>query len=394
MDFGFTEEQEKLRKEVHDFIINELPEDYRGSLFGVTPINEECASFSMELQKKAGKRGWLTSGWSKEYGGLGLSDIEHGVIREELGRWVLNWPNYVGSEIGGPAVLLFASEEQKKKLLPPVAEGKVQWDQLFTEPNAGSDESNIQTRAVADGDDFIFNGQKMFVGEVYESDYLYTLARTEDTTPRHKGLTLFLIPANLPGISSRPLYCINGQTKREFFFDDVRVSKECMLGELNRGFYNAMASLQLERAFLGNPVSDKRDLEEFVQYCKETKRKGKPLIEDPQVRDALAQMAIELEVNRLASWRTVWRASQQEEMGPLDYDLSTFFRRTFTTSRCKMMMDIMGQYSQLQTGSKYTPMEGVIERKWLRARSLHAGGSTEILKVVLAARGLGLPRKR
>ena len=394
MDFGFTEEQEELRKEVHDFIVKELPEDYRGALFGVTPLDEECASFTIKLQGKTGEKGWLAPGWPKEYGGLGLEEIERGVIREEMGRWMLNWPNYVGSEIGGPAVLLFATEEQKKRFLPPVAEGKVQWDQLFTEPNAGSDEANIQLRAAADGDDFIFNGQKMFVGEIYESDYLYTLARTADTTPKHRGLTLFLIPANTPGISSRPLHCMSNQTKKEFFFDDVRVSKEYMLGELNRGFYNAMASLQLERAFLGNPSSDMRDFEEFVQYCKETKRNGKPLIEDTQVRDALAQMAIELEVNRLASWRTVWRVSQQEKLGPLDYDLSTFFRRTFTTLRCKAMMDIMGLYGQLRTGSKGAPLAGVTGRKWLRARSLHAGGTTEILKVVLAERGLGLPRKR
>jgi len=167
-----------------------------------------------------------------------------------------------------------------------------------------------------------------------------------------------------------------------------------MIGELNRGFYNAMSSLQLERAFLGNPASDKRELEEFVQYCKETKRNGKPLIEDPQVRDTLAQMAIEIEVNRLASWRTIWRVSEHEKLGPLDYDLSTFYRRTFTTSRSKAMMDIMGFYGQLQTDSKWAPMAGIILRKWLKARSLHAGGTTEILKVVLAERGLGLPRKR
>ncbi|MBI4186164.1 MAG: acyl-CoA dehydrogenase family protein [Chloroflexi bacterium] len=394
MNFGFTEGQEKLRKEVHDFIVNELPEDYRGVFFGVTPHNEECAAFSKELQRKAGEKGWIAAGWPKEYGGLGLGEMERGIVREELGRWVLNWPNYVGSEIAGPAVLMFGTEEQKKKFLPPVAQGKVQWDQLFTEPNAGSDEANIQLRAVADGDYFVFNGQKMFVGEIYEPDYLYILARTADTTPKHRGLTLFLVPANLSGISSRPLECLSGQTKREFFFDDVRASKECMIGELNRGFYNAMASLQLERSFLGNPASDKRDLEEFIQYCKETKRNGKPLIENPEVRDALARMAVEIEVNRLASWRTVWRVGEQEKMGPLDYDLSTFFRRTFTTSRCKAMMDIMGLHGQLRTGSKWAPLAGAVLRKWLRARSLHAGGTTEILKVVLAERSLSLPRKR
>ena len=393
MEFGFTEEQEKLRQEVHDFVINEIPADYQSILFCTSPYNEECATSSKEIEQKVGEKGWLAPRWPKEYGGLGLGEIEKGIIREELGRWVFSWPNYVGIDTGGPAVLMFGNEEQKKMLLA-VAKGEVQWDNLFTEPDAGSDEANIQLRAVADGNDFVFNGQKMFVGEVYEPDFFYILARTADTIPKHRGLTLFLIPAKLLGISSRSLLCLSGQTKKEVFFDDVRVPKEYMIGELNRGFYHAMASLQLERAFLGNPAPDKRELEEFVQYCKETKRNGKLLIEDPQIRDTLAQMTIELEVNRLASWRTVWRVSEQEKFGPLDYDLSAFYRRTFTTSRSKAMMDIMGLYGQLQTNSRWAPMAGIILRKWLKARSLHAGGTTEILKVVLAERGLGLPRKR
>jgi len=395
MDFGFTKEQEELRKEIREFMLNEVPEDYRaGRFIGNTPFNEPCKSFSEELQGKVGEKGWLAPGWPKEYGGLGLSEIERGIVREETGRWVQNWPNYVGSDIGGPAMLLFATEEQKKKFLPPVAQGKVQWDQLFTEPDAGSDESNIQLRAVADGDDFVFNGQKMFVGEIYEPDYLYTLARTEDTTPRHRGLTLFLIPANTPGITTGLLPVLSSQMKKEFFFDDVRVPKEYMLGEWNRGFYHAMASLQLERAFLGNPALERQDFKQFVQFCKETKRNGKLLIDDPQVRDTLAQIAAELEVNRLASWRTIWRASQQEKLGPLDYDLSTFYRRTFDARHCEAMMKIIGLYSQLRAGSKWAQLGGSIERRWLRARSLHAGGTTEILKVVLAERGLGLPRRR
>jgi len=394
MDFGFSKAQDELRKEVHDFIVSELPEDYHGAFFGATPYNEECAVFSKELQVKVGEKGWLTPSWPIEYGGLELGEVERGIIREELGRWMLYWPNYVGSEMGAPALLMFGTEQQKKKFLPEVAKGTVQWEQLFTEPNAGSDEANIQLRATDNGDHFIFDGQKMFVGDIYKPDYLYMLARTANTVPKHRGLTLFIIPADLPGISFCLLPCLSGQTKKEYFFDGVRVSKEYVIGELNRGFYHAMASLQLERAFLGNPASDKRDLEEFIQYCKETKRNGKFLIEDPQVRDQLAQMAIEMEVNRLASWRTVWRASEREKLGPLDYDLSTFYRRLFITSHCKIMMDIMGLFGQIQTGSKWAPLAGVILRKWLRARSLHAGGTTEILKVILAERALGLPRKR
>jgi len=394
MDFGFTEEQEKLRKEVHEFFLDELPADYHSRFFGIYALRDELASSSLELQRKVGEKGWLTPSWPKEYGGLGLGDIERGVITEEVVRWAALWPNYVGSDIAGPALLSFASEEQKERFLPPIAQGKVQWDQLFTEPDAGSDEANIQLRAVADGDSFIFNGQKTFVGEIYDPDYLYTMARTADTTPKHRGLTLFLIPADTPGVTDRPMPMISGQLKREFFFDDVRIPKEYMLGELNRGFYHAMASLQIERAFLGSPAGDREELEEFVQFCKDTKRNGKRLIDDPQVRDALARIAVELEVCRLASWRTVWRVSQQEKLGPLDYDLSGLYHKVFDAPHCEAMMNIMGLYSQLRVSSKWAQIDGVLERRWQTSRSLHIGGTVEILKVVLAQRGLGLPRRR
>ncbi|MBI4285139.1 MAG: acyl-CoA dehydrogenase family protein [Chloroflexi bacterium] len=395
MEFGFTEAQEKLRKEVHDFFISELPEDYKGMFLGITPANGEFAAFMRQLQRKAGARGWLTPGWPKEYGGLGLSELDHMVVKEDVGRWVgASWPNYVGIDIAGPTMLLFCTEEQKRKFLPPIARGEVQWDQLFTEPNAGSDEANVQLRATFDGNAYVFNGQKMFVGEIYKPDYFYTLARTADTRPRHRGLTLFIVPANLPGITYGLLPVMSGQTKKEVFFDNVRVPRENIIGEVNRGFYHAMASLQFERAHLGNPASDRRDAEEFVQYCQETERNGKPLMADPRVRDAVAKMVVELEVNRLASWWTAWKLSKREELGNLDYDLSGFFRRTFTTSRCRTMMEILGLYGQLGYGSKWAPMAGIIERKWQRARSLHAGGTTEILKVVLAERGLGLPRRQ
>ena len=394
MDFGFTVAQESIRKEVHDFFINELPEDYQGVFFMITPAREEFGSFSQELQRKVGEKGWLTPGWPKEYGGLGLSEMDQAIIKEEVGYWVWAWPNYVGNEIAGPPILLFANEEQKNKFLPPIIQGKVQWDQLFTEPNAGSDEANVQLRATADGDDFILNGQKMFVGEIYEPDYFYTLARTLDVTPKHRGLSLFIIPADTPGITHSLLPVMSGQMKKEIFFDNVRVSKKSLLGELNRGFSHTMASLEFERAFLGRPSTDIRELEEFVQFCKETERNGKPLIEDPQVRDALARMVVELEVCRLASWRTVWKISQREKLGPLNYDLSGFYRRTFSTSRYKAMMDILGLYGQLGYGSKWAPMAGTVERNWQRVRSQHAGGTTEIFKVVLAERGLSLPRRR
>ena len=389
MEFGFTEEQKKLRKEVHDFYSNELPKDYAAH---IAPMNEELQSFWMTLQKKAGAKGYLTPGWPKEYGGLGFSEIEQGVAEEEQARAGVTWPNLIGYALAGPALILFGTEEQKKRFIPPIAHGDEVWFEAFTEPEAGSDEANQQTRAVEDGDDFVLNGQKVFISGVYKPDWLYTEARTADIVPKHRGLSLFMIPADLPGITYRPLPTMMGGGQNEVFFDDVRVHKSYLLGELNRGFYHAMATFEFERSGTGGPAGARRNLEELVQFCREEKRNGKPLIEDPEVRATLAQIAIETEVHKLISWQTVWWFSQREKLGPKPFDLSGYYQKVLSTRHAEKMIKILGLYGQLRTGSKWAKFAGRLERSWQAARSLHAAGTFEINKLVLGGRGLGLPR--
>ncbi len=392
MDFRFTEEQEKLRKEIHDFYANELPQDFEVGELGPQGVDEESQSFWKKLQKKAGERGYLSTGWPKEYGGLGFSAIEQGINAEVVADWGVSWPDGVGLGLVGPAVILFGTEEQKKRVVPPIARGEVVCFECFTEPEAGSDAANIQLRAVQDGDDFILNGQKRFITGAYEPDWLYTQTRTADTTPKHRGISLFLIPADLPGITYRPLPGGSGSPQNEIFFDDVRVSKEYLLGELNRGFYHGMSTFEFERGGTGSAARLRRDLEEFVQFCRESKRNGKPLIEDPEVRDALAQMAVEVDVWRLISWHGQWWFGQRQKLGPKPFDLTGFFFKVFAVRHAEVMMNIMGTYGQLKQGSKWARLAGRIERNWLAMRSLHGGGTFEIYKNVLAQRGLGLPR--
>jgi len=387
MDFGFTEEQEKLRKEVHEFFIDELPADYRPGY----AMTKEQLDFGLELQKKAGKKGYLAPGWSKESGGLGLTDMEQGIVLEETGYWEIEWPVRQGLRVCGPPLHLFGTEEQKKKYLPPIAKGEVIWYQGFTEPEAGSDEANVQLRAVEDGDYYILNGQKTFITAPGPADYLYTLARTRDVEPKHRGISLFLVPAHAPGVSYRPLPTMGNFTV-DIFFKDVRVSKDYMLGELNRGFYHAMATFMFERSGTGIAAGSKRYLEELVQFCKETKRNGKPLIEEPQVRDLLAQIAVEIEVERLCGWHGQWYFSKREELGPQPYNLAALYMKTWHPIRSKKVMDMFGLYGQLHQLSERVKFEGKVERGWQASRSTHPAGTIEINKVVIAQRGLGLPR--
>jgi len=391
MDFSFTEEQEKLRQEVRGFFINELPSDFRPGLSVRRTTNDKQFDFWMSVQKKAGAKGYLTPGWSKESGGLGLSDMEQGIVNEETGYWGASWPGGMGLRVCGPPLHVFGTEEQKRKFLPDIASGKAIWYEAFTEPDAGSDEANVSLRAIADGDYFVLNGQKYFMTAPGPADYLYTLARTAVTTPKHRGLSLFLIDAHTPGISYRPLPTMGNFTV-EIYFENVRVHKNTLLGELNRGFYHAMVTFEFERSNTGTPASTRRSLEELVQFSKEEKRNGKLLIEDPGMRELLADRAMEWVLAYLGGWRDSWFFSQRRRLGSPPPSTSAYRNKNDSAPRAEALMNTLGLYGQLRRSSKHTKFGGEAERNWQVSRSTHPAGTIEINKIVLAGRGLGLPR--
>lgn len=391
MEFGFSAAQEKFRREMREFFLNELPSDYRLDHKHELIITDKQLNFAMQLQSKAGEKGYLAPGWSKESGGLGLGDIEQGIAMEEAGYWQICWPGFTGLRICGPALHLFGTHEQKQKFLPPIAQGKMVWYQAFTEPDAGSDEANVQLHAVPEGGVFVLNGQKVFITAAGPADYLYTLARTADVTPKHRGLSLFLVPAHSKGISYRPLPTM-GVFTVEIFFDDVRVSKDNMVGELNRGFYHAMDTLMFERGGTTDAGTARRMLEEFVRYYKETQRNGKPMIEDPEVRKTLAELAMEAQIEWFCGWYGQWYLNQREKLGAQPYHLGGVFKKTYFTRRSEAMMNTFGIYGQLRRTSRYAKFDGRMEGNWQESRSTHPEGTLEINKNVIAQRGLGLPR--
>lgn len=398
MDFGFTKEQDKLRKDANDYLMNELPSDYKQHVFPMDhPMSAELEDFWREFSKKAAEKGWPAAGWPKQYGGLGLSGIEQGIVSEVESYWGMNntgtgqkYSGYQGYNLIGPVLLLHGTEEQKKEFLPQIIRGELIWFEAFTEPDAGSDEANMKLRAVPNGDDFILNGQKTFITGSQKPDWLFTLTRTADTDPPHRGLSLFLVKADLPGVSYRPLPTLGGSMQNEIFFDNVRVPKKYLVGELNKGFYQAMATFEFERSSVLADV--RKGMERFVQFFREEKRNGKALIDDPDAQDMLADMAMKHEISWLTSWYGIWRHTQHEKMGAAAYNLSFFYYKDWLTPQAKAQMDLFGLYGQLKPESKWTKLYGIVQREWEKSRSFHAAGTIEILKVVAASRGLGLPR--
>lgn len=252
MDFQlyYTEEQEQFRKVVQEWLEAnapqvELPEE--------TEMTEEHFEIYNQWRRRLGAQGWLAITWPKELGGGGLTSAHAVVLNEELAKRNLSLPTDLGLTLAAPAIMVHGTEEQKARFIPPILKGEVNTWQCFTEPEAGSDLASLKTRGVRDGDDFIINGSKQFVGSRRRPDFLYTLVNTAPDAPRHENLSMFMIPADLPGVSWAPMDLIAGGGKQFLYFDNVRVPRDYLIGEENKGWLVANTTLELEHGGRGTP---------------------------------------------------------------------------------------------------------------------------------------------
>jgi len=402
MDFTFTPEQDAFRQEIRQWIKENLPEDWRGEEQFIAmkdPVERSKAiqKFSEQIAKKLGEKGWLAAAWPKEYGGMGLSPIEQLIYKEEM-----TYYRVPGTDMGvggitwiGPALMIFGTEEQKKEHLPALARGERWWCTGYSEPEAGSDMANIKCRAVAHGDEYIINGQKLWTSGGYVNEHWqWLLVRTGPEEPKHKGISLFLLDLKTPGVTVRPLITMAGtHDLNEVFYDDVRVPKSNLVGEEHRGWYHIMVSLDFERtAGVAMAGGIRRTVDELVEFAKETKSNGQPLAKDPLVRHKLAEIAIECEVGRMLAYRVVWMQTKglipNYEASMIKVYASELMQRVAYTGT-----QIMGLYGQLEMGSKWAPLQGALEHAYLASPGmLIAAGTSEIMRMIIAVRGLGLPR--
>lgn len=390
MEFGFSEEQQKLMAEMREFCTNELPEDYDPEYSGRFQ-EAKTQEFWRQFHLKGVEKGWPTAGWPKKYGGMGFSAMEQAAVTSEMSYWGARWGGGMTMSLVAPTVLTAGTDEQKEKWIPPIARGEITAFEAFTEPDAGSDESNVQLRAVPDGDYYVLNGQKTLISGGSKPDWLYTLCKTADVTPKHRGLSIFMVPGDAPGVSYRPLPTMGGSQQNDIYYENVRVPKENLLGELNRGFYLAMTTFEFERAG-GGGLGARRSMEKIMEYARQEKRNGKPLHQDPKAREMLARMAINKHLEFLFGWYTAWHRSQRERLGPQHYNSGTLWTRLWQTFDGEQMGRVFGMYTQLRPKSKYTKYNGSPGRTWEYMHAIHAAGSPEIRRVVIADRGLGLPR--
>ena len=396
MDFIFTAEEEAFREEVRDWLKKEVPPRWYELDAGLWEETEESWALSREFQRKLGQKGWLAPAYPKEYGGLEMGHVRRLILSEEL--------NYHGAPISieveisvnwvGPALLLFGTEEQKRKYVREVGTGEAIFCLGYSEPNAGSDLASLQTRAVEDGDSWVINGQKTWCSFAHYANYSWLGARTDTEAPKHKGISMFVIDMKTPGITVRPLINVLGRHSfNEVFFDDVRVPRESLIGQKNNGWYQLVMALDYERSLIGTAAANQRLIDELVQYAREETRDGRRVADDPLIRDELAEIAVENEVLRMMCYRIAWMYSR--DLHPsYESSMSLLFSSELLRRLANVGMRVLGPYGQLDRDSKWVALNARVMRAYLSALSIGVGGgSNEIQRNIVAMRGLGLPRQ-
>lgn len=394
MDFelNYSAEQQAFRQDVRAWLEVNLPKEFEDS---VPPDQQDYApehfEFAREFRKKLGAVGWLAPTWPKEQGGGGLTVAHQIVLEEELAKHNIPAVGDLGLTLGAPAINAWGTDEQKKRFIPPILKGEIVVWQVFTEPGAGSDLASLKTRAVEDGDDFVINGNKIFVGQKYTADYLYTLAVTDPEAPRHQNIGAFIIPAETPGVTVHHLDLMAGGGKRAIFFDDVRVPKENLIGGRGQGWWVAQTTLELEHGGGGAATPRDQLVDQLIDYARTTVRNGKRLGDDPDVRKRLVEAYIRAERIRLIGLRNYWQRNAGIKQ---TYEGSQFSltRKRFMPDLATIMLEVLGPQA-LVKDRKWAPARAEFENWQRQSTATHPGGTIEVQKVIMA-RQMGLSRGR
>ncbi|MDY6934204.1 MAG: acyl-CoA dehydrogenase family protein [Spirochaetota bacterium] len=397
MDFKYTKEQEAIKEEFEEFFKEEMkhspPEYGRGGLEGMFATDEGW-NFHRSIAKKLGEKGWLSLAWPKEYGGKDASIIEQLIFSEVREKYRAPGVDIFGIGMFAPTLMVAASDEQKTRLLPPIAKAEVTYCQGWSEPNAGSDLASLTTTAIKDGDHYVVNGQKIWTSGAHRADRMFLLARTNPAEKRGKGLSVFHLQMDYPGIEVRPILYMDGtHLYNEVFFTDVRIPESDRIGPENEGWRVTRETMNFERSGVGFFVEGRNILNELVEYVKTTKRDGRFLSENPIVRKKIAKLYSDLEVGYTLAYKIAWTQEQSGLMFAASLaSEAKLFGSELLQRVANFATEIMGLYGQV-AHSKWSPLDGAMVEAYQMCMGMNiAAGTSEIQRNLIAWVGLQLPR--
>jgi alkylation response protein AidB-like acyl-CoA dehydrogenase len=384
MDLHFTPDQERFRADARAWLTDRLDGRFAKVRGRGGPGDEhELFDERWEWEQELGRDGWIGLGWPAEFGGRGATLFEQVIFYEEYAR--AGGPGRVGiigEGLLGPTIVHFGNDAQKSRFLPGILRGTDIWCQGYSEPDAGSDLANVQTRAELDGDEWVVNGQKVWTSLAHWAQWIFVLCRTDREAPKHKGISYLLMPMDQPGIEIRPIVQLTGHSEfNETFFDNARTARENVVGEVNAGWRVAMGTLAFERgaSTLGQQLSFENELREITAIAREN-----GMAADPVFRQRLADAWGTLRVMRFHTLRTL-PMLEHGELAPAT-SIHKLFWASFHRSLGELAVDVAGPAGVLD--------DDKLQRLflWSRADTIY-GGANEIQKNVIGEQALGLPKE-
>src|SRR5271167_3352469 len=393
MDFNFSAEDEAFRADFRAWLEKNAPQSDQSNSEILADGEQSDFRRRVAWFRKLAAGGWACISWPKEYGGRGAGILQNIVYNQELARIGAPAPLIgMGPGLLGPTLIHWGTEEQKHRYLPKIVKGEEVWCQGYSEPGSGSDLASLQTRAVEEGDDFVVNGQKVWTSIAQFADFIFLLVRTDPNAPKHKGISYLLVDMKSPGITVRPLVQITGGSGfNEVFFEDVRVPKKNIVGELNQGWQVAITTLMFERSG-GSGEVPIREVHELADLAKRIPRNGGVAWNDGSVRQKIIEFACDAHALKYTGYRQLTRQLKGIPPGPE----GSMMKLCSTELRLRMAMyamELLGPYSQMTADAPFAIDQGKWSFRMLAARgpTIYAG-TNQIQHNIIGERVLGLPK--
>jgi alkylation response protein AidB-like acyl-CoA dehydrogenase len=388
MYIDLSPEQKALRATLRDYFDVLMTPERRASIRGM-----EGGSSYREMIRQIGKDGWLGLGWPREYGGGGRTMVEQMIFLEEQRRAGAPFPFVTVSTVG-PALMALGSEEQKSEFLPRILAGECHFSIGYSEPGAGTDLASLTTTAVQDGDDWIINGTKMFTSGANDTDYIWLATRTDPDAPKHKGITIFIVPADSEGFSASLIHTLGGSATAMSYYENVRVPKANIVGGLNGGWKLITTQLNHERIGLAafGSVCYART-ERVIEWARDTEKPdGGRMLDLPWVQHNLAEVFARIEAMKLLNWRM---AAELEtgRLNPADASAVKIYGTEAVLEVYRLLQEIVGPSALVAAGSPAAGIDGEIEHEARMATiNTFGGGVNEIQREIVSMAGLRMPR--
>ena len=406
MHLAYTPEQERLRQQLREYFAGLMTPELRRGLAETGGDYGDGEAYKA-IVRQLGRDGWLALGWPSEYGGRDGSTLDQLIFTDEAAIAGVPVP-FLTLNTVGPTIMQFGTAEQKERYLPRIAAGELHFSIGYSEPEAGTDLAALRTRAVRDGDSYVINGQKMWTSLIQYADYVWLACRTDPDAPRHKGLSVLIVPTSAQGFSWTPVHTVAGPTTSATYYSDVRVPASALVGDENQGWPLITNQLNHERVALTSSAPVRTALREVSDWARTTKlASGQRVIDQEWVQLNLARVHAKAEFLKLVNWRIAAEADAAaavkgdgevgggHRLGPATASATKVFGTEFATEAYRLLMEVLGASAHVREGSAGALLSGRIERMQRAALILTFGGGTnEVQRDIVAAAGLGLPIRR